>query len=370
MPRQAGNLGAPPGGGGGQEIRFCRAPDGVRLAYATHGQGPPLVIDACWLSHLQFDWQSPVWRHFLKDLGALFTVIRFDERGYGLSDWEIEDYSLEARVADLEAVVEAAGLDRFALVGMSQGGPVAITYTAGRPDRVTRLILSGTWASAARTPEDVELLETLVSMIRVGWARPDSLFRRVFTNMLIPGASEEQMRWVDALQRMSTSTENAAALCAERQKVDVNDLLPAVAAPTLVLHSRDDAMAGFDEARIIASSIPGARLVPLESRNHILLADEPAWHVFLQEVAAFAEPDREAVPATVSPAPLPNLTEREFEVLRLAAAGLDNSGIAGSLALSVRTVERHLSNAYLKLGVSGRAGRTAAVADLVRRGLA
>lgn len=365
-----------PGERTGQEVRFCRAPDGVRLAYAVHGQGPPLVIDSCWLSHLQYDWQSPVWRHFVEDLGAICTVVRYDERGYGLSDWDIEDYSLEARVADLEALVDSANLGRFALLGMSQGGPVAITYAVRHPDRVTRLILFGTAAAQVRKPVDKELFEAYLTMIRVGWARPDSLFRRVFTNMLIPDASEEQMRWVDALQRMSTSTENAVRLRAERQRVDVTHLLSRITVPTLVLHARDDATASFDEARLVASSIPDAGLVPLESRNHILLADEPAWPVFLREVAAFVEPDRHAEPggraepADVVRVPPAGLTRREFEVLRLAAGGLSNAEIASTLTLSVRTIERHLSNAYLRLGVRGRAGRAAAVADLVRRGMA
>lgn len=196
-------------------------------------------------------------RHFLDDLGATCTVIRFDERGYGLSDWEIGECSLQARVTDLEAVVESVGLGRFALLGMSQGGPVAISYAVRHPDRVTRLVLFGTWAALGRTAADRELLETFLSMTRVGWARPDSLFRRVFTNMLIPGASEEQMRWVDALQRMSTSTANAVRLRAERHKIDITGLLSQVTVPTLVLHSRGDAMVSFEEARLMASSIPG-----------------------------------------------------------------------------------------------------------------
>jgi pimeloyl-ACP methyl ester carboxylesterase/DNA-binding CsgD family transcriptional regulator len=355
-----------------QEIRFCRAPDGVRLAYAVHGKGPPLVVNSCWLSHLQYDWQSPVWRHFLEDLGSICTVVRFDERGYGLSDWNIDDYSLDTRVTDLETIVESADLGRFALLGMSQGGPVSIQYAVRHPDRLTRLILFGAWATLARTAESTELLETFLSMIRVGWGRPDSLFRRVFTNLFIPDANEEQMRWVDALQQMSTSTENAVRLRAERQKINVTDLLPKVSVPTLVLHARRDAMTSFDEARLIASSIPNAALVPLDSNNHILLADEPAWPVFLREIAAFVEPDRSAAVAAAgaSRAPLAELTPREYEILRLAAAGRNNSDIAAALSLSIRTVERHLSNAYLKLGVGGRAGRAAAVADLVRRGLA
>jgi len=358
----------------GQDVRFCRAPDGVRIAYAVHGRGPALVINSCWLSHLQYDWQSPVWRHFLTRLGEICTVVRYDERGYGLSDWDIGDYSLEARVGDLAAVADAAGLDRFALLGMSQGGPVAVTYATRHPAQLTRLILFGAYATLTRSPADRELHEAYVSMIRVGWARPDSLFRRVFTNLLIPDASEKQMQWVDALQRMSTSADNAARFRSERQEDDVTGLLARISVPTLVLHSRGDAMIDFDYGRLLAASIPGASFVPLDSRNHILLADEPAWPVFLREVAAFVEPDRRQAQPGVPPwgegePGLASLTARELQVLRLAAGGRENGQIAEALVVSVRTVERHLSNAYLKLGVSGRAGRAAAVAGLVRRGL-
>ncbi len=165
-PGQARAAAAPPADASGLEVRFCRAPDGVRIAYAVHGHGPPLVVGSCWLSHLQYDWQSPVWRHFLDDLGAIFTVIRFDERGYGLSDWEIGECTLQARITDLEAVVDSAGLGHFALLGMSQGGPVAVSYAVLHPDRVSRLVLFGTWAALARTPADRELLETFLSMTR------------------------------------------------------------------------------------------------------------------------------------------------------------------------------------------------------------
>lgn len=187
-------------------MRFCRAPDGVRIAYAVHGTGPPLVVNTCWLSHLQHDWQSPVWRHFVEELGRIATVIRYDERGYGLSDWDPADLSFEARIADLEAVVDAARLDRFALLGMSQGAPVAIAYLLRNRGRVTRLILSAAHAAAVRSAEDAQLVETFTQLIRLGWARPESTFRRVFTTSLIPQATEEQMCWVDDLQRMSTSS--------------------------------------------------------------------------------------------------------------------------------------------------------------------
>ena len=196
-------------GGAHQDVRFCRAPDGVRIAYAVHGSGPPLVVTTCWLSHLQHDWQSPVWRHFLRDLGEVATVIRYDERGHGLSDRDVEDFSLEARVGDLEAVVEHSGVDRFAVMAMSQGGPVAIRYVAAHPDRVTRVIFYGSYAAAMPDPsgEDLEMQEAIDRIIKVGWSRPTAEFRRVFTTLMIPGATEEQMTWLDELQRVAVTAD-------------------------------------------------------------------------------------------------------------------------------------------------------------------
>ena len=356
---------APPTGS--EQVRFCRSADGVRIAYASHGSGPPLLVNTCWLSHLQHDWESPVWRHFLAELGALATVTRYDERGFGLSDRDATDYSLEARIADLSAVVDGADLQRFALLGMAQGGPVAIAYAHRHPDRVTRLILYGTYAVGARSIEAQAMEEAFSQMIRVGWARPDALFRRVFTNLMIPGATEEQMCWIDELQRTSTTSDVLLAVRAERVKVDVTALLPQLRVPTLVMHARAEQMTDFTEARLIASAIPDARLVGLDSANHILLADEPAWQSFLGELGPFLAPDGEAT-ATSTPAPAgdPGLTGRELDILRLVAQGLDNEEIAQRLTLSVRTVERHLSNTYLKLGVTGKVARAAAVAHLYR----
>jgi pimeloyl-ACP methyl ester carboxylesterase/DNA-binding CsgD family transcriptional regulator len=347
-----------------QQIRFCRSADGSRIAYATHGDGPPLVVASCWLSHLQFDWESPVWRHWVERLGQISTMVRYDERGFGLSDWEVDDFSFEARVADLEAVVDDAGLDRFALLGMAQGGQVAIAYAARHPERVSRLILHSCYAAMVPTPEDAEMEEAFLQLIKVGWARPESEFRRVFTSLMIPGATEEQMTWLDALQRVATSTSNAVRSRQQRTGVDVTGLLSELTVPTLVLHARRERMNAFEEGRQLAARIPNARLAALDSANHILLADEPAWPVFLDEVTSFIEPDatgprsRDAVRS---------LTGRERDVLRLAATGQDNDGIARSLSLSTRTVERHLQNAYLKLGVTGRSARAAAVAALLSR---
>jgi pimeloyl-ACP methyl ester carboxylesterase/DNA-binding CsgD family transcriptional regulator len=327
------------------------------------------VIATCWLSHLQHDWESPVWRHFLDDLGEVATVIRYDERGYGLSDWDVTDFRLEARVADLEAVVDHAGLGQFALMGMAQGGPPSIVYALRHPERVSRLMFYGSYAAALRdpTPEDLELDETFDRLIKVGWGRPESEFRRVFTSLMIPGASEDQMRWLDELQRVSVSATTACEARRQRNRDDVTELLPQLDVPTLVLHSRGDRMNDFDGGRHLASTIAGARLVVLESSNHIVLGDEPAWQVFVDEVAAFMAPDRQPDVRAVGPDPASVLSPRELEVLRLAAQGQDNAAIARSLTLSTRTVERHLHNTYAKLGIHGKSARAAAVARLMTR---
>jgi pimeloyl-ACP methyl ester carboxylesterase/DNA-binding CsgD family transcriptional regulator len=341
-----------------QEVRFCRADDGVRLAWARHGSGPPLVIAACWLSHLQHDWQSPIWRHFLDELGQIATVYRYDERGFGLSDWDVDDFSVERRLKDLETLVDAAGLDRFVVLGMSGQAPVALAYAAKHPDRVTKLIAYGASAGGALGGDDPESDAAFAAMIRAGWARPDHMFRHVFTRAFIPGATEEQMRWMDELMRTSTNTENALASRIARRDTDVSDLLPEITAPTLVLVSRDDHSMGPDEGAEMAASIPDSRLVVMESENHILLADEPAWQVFVDEVTRFLAEGRVTPPVT-------NLSDREREILLLAAQGLDNGEIAERLTLSLRTVERHFQNAYLKLGLSGRTARAAAVARVL-----
>ena len=348
-----------------QDIRFARAPDGVGIAYAVHGSGPPLLVDACWLSHLQFDWQSPVWRHWLVELGRIATVVRFDERGHGLSDRGVTDHSLEARLGDLEAVADAAGLERFAMLAMAQGGPVAIEYAARHPERLTRLAFYGSYAGAlaAASAEELELDAAFQALIKVGWERPTAEFRRVFTSLMIPGGTEQQMRWIDDLQRMAVDADTAMLARTQRGAVDSSSRLAGLDLPTLVLHSRGDQMNPFAHSRHLASHIRGARLVALESVNHIMLEDEPAWGVFVREISAFLAPDRTAGPAVEDLSD--TLSPRELHILRLAAEGRDNDTIADQLVLSVRTVERHLQNAYAKLGLQGRSARTAAVARLL-----
>ena len=274
-----------------QEIRFCTAADGVRLAYATAGSGPPLVKAANYLTHLEHDWRGPVWRHWLEGLAAEHTLLRYDERGCGLSDWDVSDFSLDAWVQDLEAVIAAQGLERFPLLGISQGAAVSVAYAVKHPEQVTQLILYGGYARGRfnrdLTAEEMLQAETMINVIRVGWGQENPAFRQLFTTMLIPEGSEEQVDWLNELARISATPENAAAMERALYQIDVSELAAQVEVPSLVLHSRDDAAIPFEEGRLLAGLIPGARFVPLESQNHILLAHEPAWTRFLAEVHAF-----------------------------------------------------------------------------------
>ena len=277
-----------------QEVRFCTAPDGVRIAYATTGQGPTLVKTANWMSHLEYDWKSPLWRHLARELSRDFQLLRYDQRGNGLSDWNVEDFSLAAFVGDLETVVGAVGLGRFPLLGVSQGSRVAVAYAVEHPERVSHLVLYGGAARGwkHRSPGNREARAGLQGLIREGWGRDTPAFRQVFTTLLMPGASPEQAAWFNELQRVSTSAENALRLTEAAGDVDVTDLLGRVRAPTLVMHATQDAMVPFEEARLLAAGIPGARFVALESQNHLLLDDEPAFARFLREIRDFLSAPR------------------------------------------------------------------------------
>lgn len=273
-----------------QEIRYCCATDGVRIAYASCGKGPPLVKAAHWLNHLEFDWHSPVWRPMLVSLATSFSLFRYDERGNGLSDWDVEDFSLEAFLADLEAVVDAVGLEKFALFGQSHGCPVSVAYAAKHPDRVTRLVLYGGFARGARQrgrPINMEKENALTTLIKEGWGEDNPAFRQIFTSQLMPEADSQQMQWFNDLQKKTTSPHNAARLRIAIDEIDVSHLLPQIRAPTLVIHRRGDARQPFEEGRRMASLIPGAQFVALEGRNHIFLGHEPEWPRFLQTVQKF-----------------------------------------------------------------------------------
>ena len=273
-----------------QEIRFCTAKDGVRIAYATAGRGPPLVKSANWLNHLEFDWQSPVWRHLLHALARHHELIRYDERGNGLSDWSAANLSFDSFLEDLETVVDAAGLDRFPLFGISQGCAVSIAYAVRHPERVTRLILAGGYARGWRkrgSADEIARREALQTLTLQGWGQESPAYRQIFTSLYLPDATPEQANWWNELQRITTSPQNAYRLTETFSEIDVRDLLGKVKVPTLVLHSRGDAVVPFDCGRELASGIRGARFVPLDSRNHIVLEHEQAWPRFLAEISAF-----------------------------------------------------------------------------------
>ena len=274
-----------------QEIRFATAGDGTRLAYAISGAGLPLVKAANWLSHLGYDWESPVWRHWLAELSRRFRLVRYDERGCGLSDWDSGRFSFEDWVDDLEAVVDAAGLDRFPLLGISQGGPVAIAYAVRHPERVTHLVLLGSfaqgWRKSARTPGDLALADARVEMVRLGWGRPDPTYRQMFVARFLPEATQEQWRSFDELQRRSTSPDNAWRFVDEFASIDVTSLAPRLTVPTLIMCSRREPDNRFEQSRLLAALIPKSRLVPLDSSNHLLPEHDPAWKHFLAEIDRF-----------------------------------------------------------------------------------
>jgi pimeloyl-ACP methyl ester carboxylesterase/DNA-binding winged helix-turn-helix (wHTH) protein len=274
-----------------QEIRFCTASDGTRLAYATSGAGPPLVKAANWLSHLDYDWESPIWRHWLAELSRRFRLIRYDERGCGLSDWDIARFSFDDWVDDLETVADAAGLDRFPLLGISQGGPVAIAYAVRHPERVTHLVLLGSFAQGrrkrARTPGELELAEAHIEIVRLGWGRPDPTYRQIFIARFLPDATQEQWRSFDELQRRSTSPDNAWRFVDTFANIDVTDLAPKLTVPTLIMCSRREPDNRFEQSRMLAALIPNSRLVPLDSSNHLLPERDPAWKHFLTEIDQF-----------------------------------------------------------------------------------
>jgi pimeloyl-ACP methyl ester carboxylesterase len=283
---------APPAAGpaGRQEIRFCTTSDRTRIACATVGTGPPVVKMANWLTHLEHEWDSPVWRHWIREISRRHQLVRWDERGSGLSDWNVDDLSLDAWVRDTETVVDTLGLERFALMGISQGGAVAIAYAARHPERVSHLMLCGAYTRGWRhreEPREMEARRALLELTRLGWGQNNSSFRQLFTTRFIPDAGAAEMEWFNDLQRVSASPENAARLIDAFSRLDVRPLLADVKAPTLVCHAQHDAVVPFDEGRRLAAGIPGSTFVPLPSRNHLLLEHEPAWTLFLRELGAF-----------------------------------------------------------------------------------
>lgn len=278
----------------GQRISFCRAADGTRIAYSLAGDGPPLVKTANWLNHLEYDWESLIWRHLMAFLSRDRTLVRYDERGNGLSERDLGDTSLDAYVSDLEAVVAAAGLDRFPLLGISQGCAIAIAYASRHPEKVSHLILHGGYASGWRvrsTAEEIAARNATLTLVRIGWGRENDAFRQLFTSQFFPGATLEQMQAFNELQRRTTSPENAYRLLESFSTIDVRGLLPSLRVPTLVTHCRGDARVAFDQGLELAAEIPGAQFMPLESTNHLVLEHEPAWVKFTDAVTRFLSPE-------------------------------------------------------------------------------
>jgi pimeloyl-ACP methyl ester carboxylesterase len=277
-----------------QRVRFCQAADGVHLAVARTGRGAPLVKTANWLNHIEFDWQSPVWAPLFSRLAAQCELVRYDERGIGLSDRDVPEFSFEGFVQDLETVVDSCALGRFALLGISQGAPVAIAYAVRHPERVSRLILCGGFAKGWRkrgNAAEVARAEASVTLIREGWGQDNPAARQMFTSLIVPDATLEEMRWFNELERISASAETAIRLLYVLGDIDVTELLPQVAVPTLVLHSRGDARVPFEHGLMLAHAIRAARLVALESKNHIVLSHEPAWPGFITEISEFLKAD-------------------------------------------------------------------------------
>jgi len=340
------------------DIRFCAAADGAKLALGLYGQGPPLVRAGTWLTHVEYDVTSPLSAHWCEVLAKRHRYITYDSRGCGLSDRHVHDLSLDVFVADLEAVVDGLGLARFPLFGLSMGAPVAVAYAAKHPERVSRLILHGGFhrsylAAKTSDPRVLEEADVLLKSARHGWGSGSPALRQVFVAKFMGDATEAQRRAFDERQRVSSTAEVAESYLRAMFALDVKDVAPRVACPTIAFHSRGDQLIFFDQGRKLAALIPGARFVPLDSVNHVPFREEPAWEVLVTALRAFLDEDAEPG-SDLEPLPR-DLTRRQLEVLRAVSRGLTDKEIASELALSPRTVEMHVSRALTALACTNRA---------------
>jgi pimeloyl-ACP methyl ester carboxylesterase/DNA-binding CsgD family transcriptional regulator len=337
-----------------QQIRFVKATDGVELAWAQSGRGPTLVKAANWLTHLEYELRSPVWGHWLAFLSKHFRLVRYDERGCGMSGWQEKTLTLAQWTADLGAVIDAAQPEgKVMLLGISQGATACVDYAIQHPERVAALVLYGGYARGANRrhgPAAADAFRAMVDLARFGWGKDNPSFRQIFTSRFIPGGTPEQLEWFNDLCLKTTTGEIFASLYSARATVDIEAALAAVRVPTLVIHSRGDEVIPVAEGRLLAAGIPGAEFIELDSRNHILLESQPAWSRFQEAVLAFLRPDRSAEQSVFA-----SLSEREREVLALIADGLSNTAIAVRLDISEKTVRNHTSNLFDKLGVWSRA---------------
>jgi pimeloyl-ACP methyl ester carboxylesterase/DNA-binding CsgD family transcriptional regulator len=343
-----------PGQRSRQRIRYLTASDGVRLAWAEVGEGPLLVKAANWLSHLEYDWDSPIWQHWIRFFSDHFRFVRYDERGCGMSDWNPGSLSIDRWVEDLESVIDAAQpTGPVILLGISQGAAICMAYAVRHPERVSHLVLYGGYArgSSRRGERTEQQYRAMVDLTRIGWGNDNPTFRQVFTSRFIPGGTDAQVRWWNELCLKTATGETAARLFEARGGIDITDLLPQVRTPTLVLHARDDEITAVDEGRRVAAGVAGAEFVELDSRNHVLLGHEPAWTRFEEAVLDFLRVGRGV---SQDPA-FGALSGRERQILALIVEGRSNADIAERLGISEKTVRNHTSNLFDKLGVWTRA---------------
>lgn len=336
-----------------QTIRYVTAADGTRLAWASSGTGPCMVKASNWITHLEYDWESPVWSHWLEFFSEHYRLIRYDERGNGLSEHNVEDVSSRNWLTDLEAVVAVAKPDRpFVLLGISQGSIAAIEYAVRHPDHVSHLVLYGGYAKgwALRDdPEAVRRMKAIVELMELGWGSPDPVFRRLYTSRFLPDGNEEHLRWFDELCARTTSPKMAARLILSRGLGDVRSLLSSVAVPTLVAHAVDDRAVPLSEGQELAASIRDAEFLQLDASNHILLSHEPAWARLKQAILDFTGGKAKAEAAAFA-----QLSPRERDILGKLLEGMSNVDIGKALFISEKTVRNHITRIYEKLGVRSR----------------
>jgi pimeloyl-ACP methyl ester carboxylesterase len=345
-------------------VRFCKSFDGTRLAYSVSGSGPPVLLLPSWLTHLDYQWRSVAWRPWLQVLSDRFRLIRYDPRGCGLSDRDLADLSFDAWVQDVDAILDAVGVPKVSMIGICQGGAVAVEYAARRSERVDRLVLYGTYARGrdrrGNLPIEPEKARLMLEMLEVGWADEDAAFMRSFATQFQPdGTLEHLLSWCE-LQRQATTARNAVALTRIMFDIDVLAAAREIGCPVLVAHATQDAVVPFEEGRLLARSIPDAEFLALQSRNHFMLEKEQAWAQMIDALVAFL-PDRGAFGGD-----LDTLSLRERQVLQGIAEGLDNAEIGASLYISEKTVRNHVSRIMSKLGVQSRAK---AIVKAIRAGI-
>ena len=339
-----------------QQVRFCTSFDGTRIAYATSGEGPPLVMSASWLTHLEHQWRSLAWKPWLEYFSARYTLVRYDSRGCGLSDRQVRDISFDIWMRDFEAVIDAAGLRRFDLIGTCQGGPIAVEYAARHPERVRRLVLYGSYARglAKRSSDQAGRGRVLVDMLGLGWGQDSHAYLQVWASLFQPGGTIEHLRSWSEQQRLSTSAQTAALMFGTTFNVDVQESARRIKSATLVVNPERDALVPLEEGRRLAGLIPDARFVTLDTNNHMPLADEPAWPRLLSELQAFLDEPEAPAKARGPNGRFSELSPRERDVLDAIARGLDNAEIAKSLHLSEKTVRNHITRVLHKIGVEHR----------------